>query len=499
MKRKIAYLIVATIVILAVAVVSVSFMSVSLDKSISVSGYKINIPEKWSSDSKGNIYDKAGNLAGSFTLVDAESENPPYLENVSSEISRDFLSDTVSVYEFSDGDKNAVIYYIKKLPNPEPYAAELLFYGEYVSKRLAEKIYNTFQIPQMGENPPPKNISIPENGEKIIRITDVTVSNIGALSEFGEKLSAKQSCSVDILEYKQEGEETSLKSWYSLESDDGIGYMYSYHEKEDGTYTYDNNAVIFSEISKTISNEEDTTSYFLKRDGEEDTLLIKIPLDRLRDNAKELIAMKSEMMDNVQVRRVLEKILTNEEINGLNVDVDEQNVLITFGKGIKADKGKAYSYAAVLFGLAEKVDSVKIKYEDGSEFAFTKEEINKTTKSDVDKAATSEESFVQYTEEIKEKQEETSADGQVVYSGTVVISYNTMVTHPDTGERVAIGPYAEARGYGGYLGKAISCVIRRSGSGYIATASCGGSVIASYPLNSESDLNWAIGMIQAYS
>lgn len=98
------------------------------------------------------------------------------------------------------------------------------------------------------------------------------------------------------------------------------------------------------------------------------------------------------------------------------------------------------------------------------------------------------------------KQEEnTPKNSDIVYSGTVVISSDTLVTHPDTGEKVAVGPYAEARGFGAYLGKAINCVIKRSGSGYIATASCNGAVIASYPLNSEAELNWAISMIKAYS
>ena len=103
-----------------------------------------------------------------------------------------------------------------------------------------------------------------------------------------------------------------------------------------------------------------------------------------------------------------------------------------------------------------------------------------------------------YTEKI-ESVNTNSAQGQIVYSGTVVISYNTMVTHPKTGEKVAIGPYAESHGYGGYIGKAISCVIRRSGNDYIATASIGGSVIAAYPLENEDRLNWAISMIKAYS
>ena len=498
MKKKVIYAVISAVVILAVAVVCASLMSVSLDKSIEVRGYKISIPEKWSSDSKGNIYDKKGNLAGNFTLVDIESENPPSLENVEVEISRDFLSDTVSKYEYSDAGEDVIIYYIKDLPNPEPYAAELVFYNEHISKKTADEIYNTFKMPTLGKNPPPKNIAIPEINEEIVCITDTEVSNIGVLNTFAEKLSAKESFSANVLEYKKDGEETVLKSWYSLECTEGIGYMYSYYEKENGTYTYDNNAVIFDNLSKVISNEDETTSYILKADGKEDVQLIKVPLDRLRDNAKELVAMKTESADDEHVRKVMDKILSTDELKDLDLEVKEDLLSITFGEGVKADKGQAYSQAAVVFGLAENIDSVKVKYNDGTEYTFNKNQVNKDTKSDVTQVTKSEENFVKYTEEIKEQQEYAATDGAVVYSGTVMMSYSTMVTHPRTGERVEIGPYAEARGYGGYLGKPINCVIKRSGNGYIATATCGGSVIASYPLNSESELNWAKGMIGAY-
>lgn len=496
MTRKI--ILISIPVLLIVLITVCAFLgNVPLEKTMNVQGYTISIPEKWSSDSKGNFYDKNGNQAGAFTLVGKESEHPPALDNVKSEISRDFLSDTILKYEFSDDGNDVIIYYIKDLPNPEPYAAELVFYNEHISKKMAEKIYNTFTMPQIGSNPPLKNISVPENiKENAVYISDSEVLNIEILNEFIEKLLKKENAGADIFEYTKDD---GLKHWYSLESEKGTGYLYSYYEKADGIYTYDNSPVIFESISKEISDKEETTAYILKSNGKEDTNLIKIPLDRYRDNAKELLALKTDKADSERVREILEKILSFDEINGLNVELNEKNVVLKFSENVKSDRGKAYSQSAILFSLAANVDSVTAEYNDGKQFTFLRNEVNNKTKSDVNEAAVNEKDFIKYTEEIKETQENVAREGEVVYSGAVVISYNTMVTHPRTGERVAIGPYAEERGYGGYLGKTINCVIKRSGNGYIATASCGGSVIASYPLNSESELNWAIGMIRAYS
>jgi len=508
MKKKIVIIITAVILIVAAVVgvaVWVSMMNVSLDKVVSTRGYEISIPEKWTSDSKGNFYDKNGNLAGSFTLLDVESENPPCLEDVSSVISRDFLSDSVSRYEFSQNGSNVIVYYIKKLPNPEPYAAELVFYDEYVSKRTADKIYATFKAPLLGANPPAKNIDVPERdkmGENAVIITDGEIKDISPLSRFSEEQSAKKSSSIDIFEYVTEDKETVLKSWYTLESDNGKGYLYSYYRTEDNKYTYDNTPVEFDTMEKVISNENNITSYVVKSE-EKEVKVAEYTLDRYRDNAKELVEMKTEKTDSEHVHSVMEKILTVEENEKLEVQVEGNTVSVSFNENVKSDKSSAYSQAAVLFGVTEELDSVTVKYQDGKEYKITKDDINGVTKNDVKEVAANEESFIEYTEEVKEEvQAQTQVtggpDGEIVYSGSVTISYNTMVTHPRTGERVAIGPYAEARGYGAYLGQPISCVIRRSGNGYIATASCGGSVIASYPLNSESQLSWAKGMIGSY-
>ena len=499
MKKKIMYGVISVVVILAIAVACMFTMRVTLDKSIEVRGYKISIPENWSSDSKGNFYNKKGKLAGKILLIDeAVDENNAldFLEEKTENPTCEEISKDTFKIVANNGD--IMVYFYKNLLNPEPYGANVVIYRDVVGKIIGEKIAESFTSPQTGKNPPAKNVEIPENDENIVTITEEAVSNIEVLNKFIDLLSEKKSGNVDILEYKKDGEETVLKSWYSLESADGVGSMYSYYQKDDGTYTYDNNAVIFNELSKVISNEDEITSYIMKSEGKEDVQLVKIPLDRLRDNAKELIAMKTESADSEHVRKVMDKILTNDELKDLSVEVEEDSLSVGFGEGIKADKGQAYSQAAVVFGLAENIESVTVKYNDGTKYTFTKDNINKSTKTDVSTSADNEESFVKYTEEVKETQTQVARDGEVVYSGTVMISYSTMVTHPRTGERVEIGPYAEARGYGGYLGKPINCVIKRSGNGYIATATCGGSVIASYPLNSESELNWAKGMIGAY-
>ena len=91
------------------------------------------------------------------------------------------------------------------------------------------------------------------------------------------------------------------------------------------------------------------------------------------------------------------------------------------------------------------------------------------------------------------------ASGTVIYSGTVVISPSAMVTHPRTGERVAVGPYAEKYGYGSYLGKPITATVTKKGDKYIATATCGGAVLASRSYNSLQEAQSAIALIKAYS
>lgn len=497
MNKKRFFTVIAAAVVFAI-VVGILYMQLGytrLEKTVAVRGYEITVPEKWSSDSKGNLYDKNGNLAGEFTLINEDKAM------VGKEIAENVIK-----CETQQNSKNAIVYYIRNLPNPEPYAASLLFYKETVEERLAQKIYESFTVPAIGANPPEKNVSAPELSEitddKICRVEfadgTVTVKNIKLLNTFVDRQKELQSTGVDVLSYKETDGEFSLGFWYHIESDKGAGYMYTYYEKADGTYTYDNNPLTFEAIAKEMSEQKGITSYRLTSAGVNTTTVLEIPINLYRDNAEELIALKTMSATEIEIQKILDKIKTKKELNSLTFKVSANALLITYDENVKAERKNAYSDAAVFFSLASNLDSITFVYDDGTEYTFTRRQMEKTLNASMNSAAESKESFVDYAEEIEKNQQNQTSDGAVVYSGTVTVSYNTMVTHPRTGERVEIGPVAERKGYGQYIGKPIYCEIRKMGNAYIASASCGGNVIGSYPL-SEAELNNAISLIKAYS
>ena len=149
-----------------------------------------------------------------------------------------------------------------------------------------------------------------------------------------------------------------------------------------------------------------------------------------------------------------------------------------------------------------------IETKDGAKYVLMRDEVMQSIGDSAKNATDSPEDFAQFTEQVENvKPEEKEqmvqgdgyADGAVVYSGSVFVSADTVVTHPKTGERVRIGRYAEALGYGHLLNTSIQCTIRKSGSGYVATASAGGAVIASRTLSSQAELQSSINLIRAYS
>ena len=495
-KRFFTVIIGAILFALAVGFIYMQFGYERLEKTISVQGYEITIPRKWSSDSKGVLYDKDGNTAGEFTLVYEDKAM------VGKEIAPNVIKS-----ETRQNSKNALVYYIKDLPNPEPYAASLLFYKDTVSERMSRKIYESFTIPAIGANPPKKNILPPELSEikddKVCRVEfadgTVTVKNIKLINTFVDRQRDKQSTGLDILDYKEEDGKFSLNLWYHIESDNGAGYMYTYYKKEDSTYTYDNNPLTFEAVTREMSEEKGLTSYRLSSAGVNTTTVLEIPINLYRDNAEELIALRTMNATELEIQKILDKIKTKEELNSLTFKASSNALLITYDEGVKAERNKAYSDAAILFSLAANLDSITFVYNDGQEYTFTRAQIEKTLNKNMNTAADSKDDFVDYAEEIEKNQQTQVADGDVVYSGTVTVSYGTKVTHPKTGELVEIGPYAKNKGYGEYIGKPIYCEIRKMGKGYIASASCGGNVIGSYPLNSDAELQSAISLIKAYS
>jgi len=506
MKKKIVIISLCVIVFLC-AILYTLFGFDRISKTVSVRGYEIEVPKSWVCDSAGNLYNKSGALAGMFLLGDTKRENLSS-DDMYSFVSDKKTSESVITYEGTYDNRDCVVYFIKNLPNPEPYNATLVFFKEEVADRLSKKIYKSFKMPQRGKNPPVKNIEAPKFSEvdedKICRIEfsdgTVAVKNLKLLNLYIDKQKERQSAGVDILSYKEDDDgNLNLSSWCYIESDSGTGYMYSYYDKGDGIYTYDNDALVFDSILKESSDEKELTTYTLVSEENADAVLLEIPLNRYRDNAEELIAMKTMSAQREDIQNILNKIMSKKERESLTFDVTSNALLITYKDGIKPDRSKAYSNAAVLFSLAENLDSITFVYDDGTEYTFTRGVIDKALESTVGSAAQNKENFVDYTEKIEQTHQSQAQDGDVVYSGTVLVNYDTMVTHPKTGERVKVGPYAERKGYGQYLGKPIYCEIRRMGSAYIASASTGGNVIGSYPLNSEAELNSAINLIKAYS
>ena len=390
------------VVVLACAAAILAFGTPKLTKTVSVRGYEISVPENWSVDSKGNFYTQKGDHAGKLILIDEPVNKDNAVDFCQEEVKGDKkitkISEELIKYTFTSGKGETEMYFIPNLKNPEPYGASVVIYADAVSGNLGKKIAKSFKTPEFGSNPPKKNINAPDvntaDAFTVIKTEHkdgtVSVKNTELLSGFDEKIKNKESYGINIINYiEEEDEHLTVKSWKYAESSNGKGYLYTYYDKGEGIYTYDNNPIVFDAITKEIFDGENTASYTVNSE-DDNVAVIKLPLD----------------------------------------EADEKN-----------------------------------------------EEDKENSQTDKD----------------------TPESGDVVYSGTVVISYNTLVTHPDTGEKVEIGPYAEARGYGGYLGKAINCVIKRAGSGYIATASCNGATILSYPLSSEAELNWAISMIKAYS
>lgn len=492
-KGKIAIILSLVVIAAVLGTILMILWTPKVSKVVAFNGYEIKIPANWSSDSKGNLYDKSGYNVGSFTLV---NDSTPIEINFSGV---EFAENITKYDDYLIDGTPAVLYNIENLPNPEPFGAQVVFFDDYVNERLADKIVRTFKIPQFGKNPPQKNIALPDEENSVVEIefTDksVAVKNSILLGKIAEKLKSKESYGVNVITYKEVDSKRVISDWRYIECDDGVVYLYTYYNKGDGIYTYDNNAVSFTELSKVIDDENETTAYILKKDGAEDITLIEFPLNRYRDNAEELVALKTDSATSADIQSIIDKIMNKQELNKISFEIKDGVLTISFNGDVKADRPRAYSHSAVIFSLAENIDTVIIKYSN-AEYTFTREVVDKAVGSEIGEVAKDPESFVEYTEKLEQTN---IRDGEVVYTGTVIISYNTIVTHPRTGERVEIGPYAENRGYGYLLGKPINCVIKRYGSGYVATASSNGSNIMSYPLEDDAKLQWAINMIKAYS
>ncbi len=410
-KKLIAVILAAIAFALVIGVLYIQFGYERLEKTVSLQGYEITVPQRWSSDSKGILYDKNGNTAGNFTLVNEDKVM------VGKEIDKNTIK-----CETKQDNKKAVVYYIKNLPNPEPFAVSLLFYKDIVSDRLSQKIYESFKIPAIGTNPPRKNLVFPELSEikddKICRVEladgTVTVKNIKHLDIFADRKRDKQSMGVNVLDYKEENGTFLLNAWYYLESDKGTGYVYTYYKKEDGRYTYSNNPLTFDAVTKEMSEKKGTTSYRLTSAGVNTMTVLEIPLNLYRDNAEELISLKTLSATEIEIQKILDTIKTKEELNSLTFKISDSELLVTYDENIKPERNKAYQDAAVFFSLAANLKNVSFGYSDGTKYTYTREKMQKSLEININSAANSKEDFIDYTEEIGKNEHSQVADGESV-------------------------------------------------------------------------------------
>ncbi len=516
--RMIAILTVLVIVLTAVGVVW-SVFARPLSQTITAKGYAISVPRGWTSNTDGTIFNKKGEMVGKFLLIDEPSiaDNTAAYSGFSVKTveQTEMLTAAITKNTLITDQGKAVQYFIQGIPNPVPYAVSLTFLRSGVGGMTAERIAASFTIPELGKRPPQKNLMAPAYSDITSDKTAVffledgtaTMKNIHLVDAFISRQNRKESTGLDILCYEQTAEGERLIAWSHIESDEGDGYLYTYYNRGDGVYTYDNNPILFERIAKEILHEKGITAYQLKVGNAEAARLLEIPTNLYRDNAEALLELQMARSDEQTIRRILETILAPEQIQAISIQKTNTELRLIFGVNLGSNRAKLSKDIAVLFRLLSDVETIFVEEADGNTFRFQRNEILKwVAGSNADDNTT--EGFVEFAEAIEaippakaEGEQDDSfglGDGNVVYSTTITFSPSTKVRHPKTGEMVAIGPYAERFGVSQYLNKPIVCVIRRSGMAFVGTAMVNGSVIYSQPLETEAAVQDAIKQLQAY-
>ena len=527
-KGKIAVGVIAAVLVVAAAACAVWFaVGKPLVKTISAKGYEISVPKGWSSDANGTLTDKNGVAVGKFVLVNEEPDANNAVAysgfEAKGNVKTENKTEVILKNTFETDSGRAVQYFIKNIPNPEPYAISITLLRTGVSSMTAERIAASLKIPEIGSKPPQKNIAavgyydIGDDKTAKITLSDgsTAVKNVSLIDAFISRQKKGERTGLDILSYETTADGAVLKTWSHIESDAGRGYLYSYYDRGDGVYTYDNNPVIFDGLTKEIVKDKGITSYRLKTGETETSRLLEIPTNLYRDNAEALVAMKTAESTDQSVMQILEKILTPDQMKTVSATKSAEGLKLVFSEEANIDRTKLTKDAAVLFSLLSDVNTITVEKTGGDTFVLKRNDVMKQAGAAAETATNTPEDFAKFAEELdtippakpqggtdgksSDSPADSAADGDVVYSSTVVISSSTKVKHPRTGEMVAIGPYAEQMGVSQYLNKPISCVIKKAGSIYLATATCGGSVIYSQPLESEAAVQDAIRQIQSYS
>ena len=486
----------------------------ALKKELTVKGYQITVPEGWTMDSSGALFAKNGKEAGRFLLVTEKADAKDSVQYAgvtpTGDVQTKDVSDTVIQNTFqTEACGKTVQYFIKDIPNPDPYAAVLTLYYRSANRATCEAIAKSFTIPEIGKNAPKKDCTFPlydEIGDAALSkytMEDETVeaNNISLLEVFIDRLKKGENTGLDIVTYRGiNQEQPKPEFWYHIESDGGKGFLYTYYDKGDGVYTYDNNPQRFDGVTKKIQEEEGITSYHLKLGETETTCLLEIPTNPYRDYAEELLALQTDTMTEETLRTFLGLVKGDEGAANIMAEKEDKRVTMTYSENIKTDPKTIAQDAAVLFSLSPDVDTVTVKDTDGKSYVMTRENTMNKVEDTAGKATQTTEDFVKFAEEIEEKvppaKDASSSGGAAaaddgVAPGTVVFS--TAVTVPE-----AYREAAEARGYGHLVGQTVYGTIKKTENGYIATATCGGSVIASMHLADRAAVNSLIATARAY-
>ncbi|MBQ4515248.1 MAG: DUF4825 domain-containing protein [Clostridia bacterium] len=537
--KKVSFYIVA-IALIITCVIGI-FLATNKDtRRLNLAGYVINVPSDWQIELEGEVASFYGEAAsdtpiGKARLINTETAKEDFGKwfyfKSSPAKSQDTKKYAAPLTEqiYQENESEYTLYAFSSLPNPQPYHFVMYFNNEYVKKGTAKKILKSLVIPDAGMNPPPKNIAAPapdELGENsVYKIVSEDYTEVHFESELDSFINhiekSDEAKEISIFSYKKEGDFLVLDGWQHLSYSGKKTLIYKYYQTESGTYSYNNNPAEISKISKLSDEENDITRYVIgfadkKKKNE---ILFEIPKNQYHDNSAKLLTyMGTQVGDNSAVGAILDLLptrgLTRTKFE-LNTDSAPYSITIYYDvndeekayKDGKLDKTLADKNAAIIFSLVENADVIIMNIAD-EQLTYKREKIEKQFDADVREYSHEPKKFTQYVEKVQNLNEKnlteqsttdsSSVVGDVVYSSSVTISYNTKVTHPKTGKKVSVGPYAKRFGYEAYLGKPISCVIYRATSGYKAVASCGGAVLLEYSLADEAALNNAIATIHAY-
>ena len=515
MKKRTLITILSITILAAAAIASclLIFGGEPLKKEVSLKGYSISVPRDWVAAADGTLTDKEGHAVGAFTLIQEKIDFgvPAAVTPMGEVTEQDFSKNTVMCSFLSDQGKT-VQYLIKDLPNPAPYAASITLYLDHVSQKTANKIANSFTLPTLGNDPPKKNLSLPtfENiGTDMTAVykesdNRIFVKNIHLIDAFIRLQNEGKATGLHIISYeKNEAGKEELARWCYIEKTVKQGFMYTYYNGGNGTYTYDNNPLIFESVTKESIEDKGITAFRLKIGDAQTSHLLEIPINLRRDNAEELLRLQKSQADSEAILKILETMLPKNLKSNVSVSKTENHVTLTFSTTDPVTKSGFFQDAAALFALLPDVDTITVENVNGTSFLFKRSETLAKVKTE--NATASLENFEKFAEELETLApneagtEDGVLPGTVLYSGTVTFSYHTVLTHPRTGNKVKVGPYAERKGLSGYVGKPITITVKKRDTDYIATAVCGGKTIASQTYATLAAAQGAVNLIQAYA